>query len=163
KIRFNAGGPLKGGVYLGTSSILSIDGNSFIDGVADYFAGGGTLRIGSVDGITATLNTTNGNVRVSGNKSYNFGGINSYEYFGTMAQATGDGLPTSIPGTLKINNTAGLSTTGVTLTQTTTVHDTLDLTSGKLTTSLTNLVILVDTGAVNLPTPGLSYVNGPMK
>ncbi|MDP4261508.1 MAG: T9SS type A sorting domain-containing protein [Bacteroidota bacterium] len=166
KIRFNAGGAGKGGVYLNPASILSIDDNSFIDGSADYLGGGGTLRIGSSDGITATGNTTNGNIRTGGlgTKSYNVGNsICSFEYFGSSVQVTGNGLPDTVRGTLKINNTAGMGTSGVTLTKSTVVRDTLDLTSGKLTTTLANLITLVDTGAVNLPVPGTSYITGPMK
>lgn len=152
-----------GSIFLNTGSVLSLDANSHIYGNANFSIQGGTLRIGSIDGITSTGNTTNGNIRVSGTKAYNSSGANNFEYFGTSPQVTGDGLPITITGTLKINNTAGIGTSGVTLSQATTVSDELDLRSGKLTTSLANLLTLSDTGTVNLPVAGASYVNGPMK
>ncbi|MEI9911669.1 MAG: hypothetical protein WDO71_19650 [Bacteroidota bacterium] len=101
EVGFTVGNSGTGSVTLASNSILSIAGNSNINGNANYSADGGTLRSGSADGITATGNTTNGNMRVGGTKSYNSTGINSFEYFGTGIQVTGNGLPAVFSGTLK--------------------------------------------------------------
>lgn len=145
------------------TSILSLDDNSYISGSAIFYGQFGTLRIGSPDGITATGNTTTGNVRVSGAKNYNNQSQTNFEYFGTTPQVTGDGLPLTVNRILKINNTAGMGTSGVTLTRNTTVGSlgTLDLTSGKLTSSLAALLNIADNGtAINYSDN--SFVTGPM-
>lgn len=74
----------------------------------------GTLGIGSADGITTFPNAT-GNIR-NLNRIYNSAG--NYTYNGTVAQNTGNGLPTNITGVLTNSNTSA----PVTLVQNTTLN-----------------------------------------
>ncbi len=67
---------------------------------------GATLKIGSPQGITTTGAT--GNIQLGGTRTYN-GGAN-YEYKGTAAQVTGNGLPATLTALLTINNTAATPT-----------------------------------------------------
>lgn len=127
-------------------------------GIASRFEvrSGGNIKIGHADGIMAAAPM--GNVQTC-LRSYSNSA--NYEYNGTSVQSTGDGLPTNISGTLKINNTAGAATTGVSLFQPTTVSGTLDLTSGKLTTTSVFLITVADNAIVS--NAGInSFVNGPV-
>ncbi len=157
-ISFITGGS-KGSVTLNSGSVLSIDGGSYITGGADYASGGGTLRIGSPDGITNMGNTTTGNIRVGGNKVYN--SIGSFEYFGTVPQVTGDGLPTKIAN-LKINNSSGMGTSGVSLSKTDTITGVLDLSRGKLTSLISEILVVAD-NATAIHYTDTSFVYGRMK
>lgn len=118
---------------------------------------GGTIKIGSADGITASAAL--GNVQTCFRK---FDAGANYEYYANAVQVTGDGLPSSLTGTLKINNSAGLPTTGVTLSQSTTVAGTLDLTLGKLTTSAGQLVTINNAASI-INAGANSFINGPAK
>jgi hypothetical protein len=153
---------LNNGYTVNPGSVFSLDETSYIEGTNAGFNGnGGTLRIGSIDGITATGNTTMGNIRVGGNKNYDNAGINSFEYFGTNPQFTGDGLPSTIDGTLKINNSSTAGTgLNVTLSQQTTITGSVDFTQGKLLTFL-NLLTIADNATAN-GSPD-SYVMGPLR
>ncbi len=82
---------------------------------------GGTLSIGSPDGIAAS--GAIGNVRTA-TRVFSTGGL--YRYTGGSAQVTGSGLPNQVAG-LRIENAAGVS-----LTASTTVTGTLQLTTGIL-------------------------------
>ena len=99
---------------------------------------GGLLGIGSPDGIT-NAPALFGNVQTA---TRAFPSAAVYEYNGAVGvtQVTGNGLPASISGILKINTKAGLGTTGVTLTQTTIVTTELILLEGKLTTGMSNIL-----------------------
>ncbi len=93
---------------------------------------GGTLGIGSVDGITST--GTAGNIQVAATRTYSTGG--NYVYDGTAAQKTGEGLPATV-NDLTITNPAG-----VTLMGNTTVAGDLTLSGGgKLTTGSQTLTV----------------------
>ena len=70
-------------------------------------ASGGTLGIGSSVGITTAGNAT-GNIQTT-TRTYNAGGIYLYNA-ASGTQVTGNGLPTSITGGLKISNTSGAVT-----------------------------------------------------
>ncbi len=142
------------------NSIFSLDATSYISGVqASWLGQGGTLRIGSIDGIAASANT--GNVRTP-TRTYTSSGNNGFEYFGSNPQITGTGLPTTITGTLKINNSSALSTLGVTLTNSTTVDGFLDLTAGKLRTSAAQLLSISAIGNISNYSSS-SFVGGPLK
>jgi hypothetical protein len=151
------------GYTVSSGSVFSIDRDSYISGTnAGFNSNGGTLRIGSPDGITGTGNTSAGNVRVGGNKVYSNTSVNTFEYFGTNSQSTGDGLPATIAGILKINNTSDAGTgPNVTLSQPTTVTGSVDFVQGKLLTTSTNLLTIAD----NATTTGSSdsYVIGPLR
>jgi hypothetical protein len=151
------------GYTVNPGSVFSIDGDSYIAGSNAGFNGnGGTLRIGAPDGITAAGNTSTGNVRVGGNKNYNNSGTNNFEYFGTNPQVTGNGLPGTIEGIVKINNTSDAGAgANVTLSQPTIITGSVDLTKGKLLTTSTNLLTIED----NATAAGSSdsYVIGPVR
>ncbi|MBL7884746.1 MAG: T9SS type A sorting domain-containing protein [Bacteroidia bacterium] len=124
----------------------------------------GTLITKHEQGITASGAT--GCIRVTGVRTYNANA--NYTYNGTLAQATGNGLPAVITGTLTIANTLALATGGVTLTQATAIQGAsgtrqLTLTSGRLITTTTNL-ITIGNGSVVSPAGGsaTSYVDGPI-
>lgn len=101
---------------------------------------GAKLFIGSKDGITQMPDSLHGNIRTTGTRS--FSADADYEYYGSVAQVTGDGLP-SMVFKLTVNNSAG-----VTLTNSTTVSDTLKLIEGDLYTE-GNIVTLGEDGALN--------------
>jgi Secretion system C-terminal sorting domain len=89
--------------------ILSFDATSYAtttSGTGTFNMGTGFLRIGSPDGITTSGAT--GNIRTT-NRNYSSGGVNCFEYNGAAAQVTGDGIPTTVTGQLKFNNSNGVS------------------------------------------------------
>jgi hypothetical protein len=65
-----------------------------------------TLKMGSPQGITSSGAT--GNIQLTGTRTYNPAA--NYEYKGTAAQVTGNGLPTTLNALLTINNTAATPT-----------------------------------------------------
>ncbi len=81
---------------------------------------GGTLGVGSVDGITTTA--TQGNIQVAATRTYSTEG--NYTYDGTAAQAVGNGLPATV------NNLSIMNPAGVTLAGNTTVAGDLTLSGG---------------------------------
>jgi hypothetical protein len=91
---------------------------------------GAVLRIGSADGITTSGAT--GSVQ-SATRTFNSSA--DYQYEGSVAQVTGNGLPASINSML-INNTNGVSLSG-----SNTVNSTLTLTAGKLNLGANDLTI----------------------
>lgn len=93
---------------------------------------GGTLGIGSVDGITTT--GTQGNIQVAATRTYSSEG--NYTYDGTAAQVTGNGLPATV------NNLTVTNPAGVTLAGNTTVAGNLRLSGGgKLTLGSQTLMV----------------------
>ena len=82
---------------------------------------------------------TNGNVRVSGTRTYNAAA--NYIYNGTVAQVTGNGLVTA--NNLTINNSAG-----VTLSNSATVNGILNLTSGDLSTGNAAFILTLGNSSV---------------
>jgi len=145
-----------GTLIMGTNTISSPTG------IASTFEvkNGGTVKIGSPYGIAAsTTGPTGGNVQTCIRKFSSFG---IYEYNGTIEQITGDGLPTTISGTLKINNTAGISSLGVTLTNPVTVGGALDLTLGKLRSSSSALISISSGGTIQNYSAS-SFIGGPLK
>lgn len=92
---------------------------------------GGTLVVGSPDGITTFGNTT-GSIRagnVAANRVYDAAA--NYTYASTTSnQVTGTGLPTTHTGILRIENTGAASNNTVTLTTTGSTGSTLQLASG---------------------------------
>ena len=118
---------------------------------------GGILKIQNVDGIVASGAT--GGVQTN-TRTFNAGG--HYHYTSNAAQVTGNALPTTISGSLVINNTQAInaSNTGVTLSQATTISGTLTLTAGVVTTTSTNSLTLSSAGSIS-GGAATSYVNGP--
>jgi MBG domain (YGX type)/Ig-like domain CHU_C associated len=131
-------------------------GTSLLDGSSGSFnlnSGGGIITAHLL-GLSTTLGT--GTIQVTGTKTFNISA--NYTYNGTSAQETGNGL--SGAANLTINNS-----TGVTLTRAVSVSGTLNLTSGILTTTGTNLLSITNTNpttAILRGSPDL-YINGPLK
>ncbi len=107
--------------------------------------GGGsfTLSSGAALGITSTAGITSsgatGNIQVTGTRSFSTGA--NYTYNGSEAQATGNGLPSTV-NNLTINNSSGVN-----LSANTTVNGTLTLTSGNVITEA-NTLSISSTGGV---------------
>jgi hypothetical protein len=135
----NAGSmSVSGTLDLGTSVISNTTGATTFT-----LASGGTLLIGSPDGITSTGAT--GNIQVSSTRSYNAAG--RYIYNGATAQVTGNGLPGTISGAngyLEINNAAGVTLTSAT-SITATGLEGFKLTAGQLSLGNNNLTIATAT------------------
>ncbi len=158
-INFNGAGVSSGAISISGTGVLSFDENSYATGNAFYNGSGGTLRTASADGLTPTGAITTGSIRVSQAKNYDLIGVNNFEYFGTLQQQTGLGLPSFIDGELKINNA---NSAGVILTQATTVSGAFNLTNGRLKTDIVNLLVLSDN--VTMTGGGVqSFVDGPLQ
>ncbi len=152
KIIVENGGTLDMGAF--TISSPSGIGSSF------EVQSGGSVKIGSADGITTSGAT--GNVQTCF-RTYNSAA--NYEYNGTVVQATGNGLPSSLTGNLKIDNSSGISMSGVTLSQSTSISvaGLLNLTAAKLTTTSSNLITLNYTATSVLNASASSFISGPVK
>jgi hypothetical protein len=110
-------------------------GVNIVSGSGSFsLASGGTLRIGSPEGITQS--GASGNIQVSGARSFNSAG--NYMYTGSGPQHTGDGLP-SIVNNLEIKNGAGVSLDG-----NPTVTGRLALAGGNLVTGCNVLTLGTD-------------------
>jgi hypothetical protein len=143
-------------------------------------ASGGTLGIGSVDATGAiTTSGADGNIQVSGTRSFSTGG--NYTYNGSGAQVTGNGLPATV-NNLTIANTSGVTLSGnlaingafgVTYASGTPAlavgSDTLTLNNNAVTITVSGSPIANDAnytivsasgGAVTGPTGGSLTVNG---
>ena len=90
-------------IYIGSGATL-ICGTRLIKGKKFVLASGATIKIGSTTGITAS--SPSGNVQTIC-RSYSSGA--NYEYNGVAAQATGNGLPSSVYS-FTINNFSNWST-----------------------------------------------------
>lgn len=109
-------------------------GTNIVTGAGTFMLdAGGNLSMASAAGITASGAT--GNIQ-TGSRSFSTGG--NYTYNGTSAQATGDGLPTTV-NNLTISNSSGVTMFAASTDYT--VAGTLGLTSGPLTINGNNLII----------------------
>lgn len=110
-----------------------------------------TLRVGSSLGLAAG---TNGNIQVSGTRTYNFNGTgNTFEYNGTGAQVTGAELTGNTLTNLTISNTAGAVTASgnLTVSGNATVSTNATLTLGTLTlTGSGGSAAFAGTGTISL-------------
>ena len=113
--------PAKGQItVLGT---LDMQGNSTLQGADSItVASGGTLKIADVNGLTSTAAT--GNIQVAGTRTYSTGG--NYVFDASGAQVTGAQLPATVNKLFFINSS------GVTVSQATTVTDTFQTTGGAI-------------------------------
>jgi hypothetical protein len=133
------------GLFSNTINFI-IASNSIVEMGSSYFAGTGSftlsnsseIRLGSVSGLVS--GTGSGNIRVSGTRT--FGSSTTIVYNGAAAQATGNGLPSTVYN-LTVDN--GFP---VTLSTTLTVSNTLTLTNGILVLGNQNLTI-AGTGAIS--------------
>jgi len=106
-------------------------GTYTISGAANFtLVSGGSLLIGSVDGITSA--GASGNIQTTGRS---FDQAANYSYNGSSGQASGNGLPSTV-NNLTLNNASGLS-----LSSSTTISGTLTLTSGNVSLADNNLIM----------------------
>jgi hypothetical protein len=160
------------GGILSLSNNLAPTGGTFINGtlncVTNKLTGAGTfflansssakLQIGDANGITTGTGTTSaGSIQTTGN-SRSYPASANYEYKGSVNQAVGNGLPTTISGggALIVTNTGTSPNNIVTLASTSSIQN-VTLTSGKL--SLNGLTVTVTNGTIlnnggNLATTG---------
>ncbi len=116
--------PNGGGAFV-VNGTVNFDAADTLKGEQKFILNpGGTLGIGSADGIVASTDATPyaGNIQVDSARVFSNGA--SYVYNGTSAQVTGSGLPTTV-NDLTIDNAAG-----VTLSQATAIDGTLHLKAG---------------------------------
>ncbi len=141
--------PVNASAVLVDSGTLRTAGFSVAGAGSFTLPDGGTLGIGSADGITV-LGTAAGSVQTTTARDYSTGA--GYIYNGAAAQATGSGLPAAVNG-LVIDNAAG-----VTLTNGCTVNGALDLANGILATGA-NTVTVSGTGSTSRTN---GWVNGSL-
>jgi LPXTG-site transpeptidase (sortase) family protein len=127
---------VEGGTLNTGTNIVSGTGTFTVSNAAP----GGTLGIGSLLGITSSGAT--GNIQTS-TRTFNTGA--NYTYNGSGAQATGNGLPATVRN-LTVNNSAGVS-----LTNSVTVSNALNFSSGRITTGANTIILPV---AATVGTPG---------
>jgi hypothetical protein len=107
---------------------------------------GGNLKIGSKDGVSSAGVYT-GNIQTSGAR--NFNAAANYIYTGIYNQVTGNGLPTTITGSLSVNNTGASNDNIVTLTTNNTETKTLNLNSGYFAAGTGQTLKISNNGTVN--------------
>jgi hypothetical protein len=118
--------------FTGTISGTLNCGTNLVSGAGAFtLASGGTLGIGSVDGITSSGAT--GNIQNTGTRTFNTGA--NYTYSGGAAQVTGNGLPATV-NNLTINNASGVG-----LSSSVAVSSALTLTSGTFSIGANTLSI----------------------
>jgi hypothetical protein len=113
------------------SSIVDMGTSAFLG--TGTFTNNGTIRIGSTDALGAIqTSVTNGNIRVSGLRTFNSSG--TIVYNGTSAQFIGLGHPATSNTTINNSN-------GVTLASDVTINGNLILTSGNVNVSSNTLTL----------------------
>ncbi|MCX6237610.1 MAG: hypothetical protein NTY07_08655 [Bacteroidia bacterium] len=148
-----------GGTYTNTVN-FSVNSPSILDvGTSIINGSDGTFTLNSGAGIITAhaqgLSTTaaTGSIQLTGTKTYNAGA--NYNYDGASAQVTGNGLTGA--NNLTINNAAG-----VTLTSSTAVSGTLNLTSGILTSGANTVTLTNNSTSAVTGGSTTSFVNGAL-
>ncbi|MDB6018009.1 MAG: hypothetical protein JWR19_2498, partial [Pedosphaera sp.] len=108
----------------------TVNSGSVLDLGASVISGSGTFNLSSGAGIiTAHTSGLNGNITVSGTKTFSTGA--NYTYNGNSSQGTGNRLPTTV-NNFTVANTGGNGANIVTLSQNLTVNGTPTISSGVL-------------------------------
>ena len=129
-----------GAIRVESTGTLSTD-SYFLSGKGKFdLRSGGTLKIGSADGISSSGSI--GNIQTA---IRSFSSAANYEYNGTAAQSTGNGLP-SIVNNLLINNSSG-----VLLSNNTKLNGNLSLLQGRLALADKNLTLGSTSSIVGTP------------
>ena len=151
--------PNRGSMELTGNGTLSFDETSFAVGDAFYNGSGGWLITGALSGLITS--GVGGNIQVTGSRNFNFSGVNSYEFKSSLQQFTGNGFPSTVTGTLKVNNT---NQGGLTLTAAVTIatSGTLHLAYGLIKTN-SNFVLAMSNNSTLIGGSALSYIDGPMR
>ncbi|MDX2003493.1 MAG: BNR-repeat neuraminidase N-terminal domain-containing protein [Chitinophagales bacterium] len=125
----------------GTFNFGTASTPTYLIGAGSFTLGAGaTIGITDNAGIQANPGTF-GNIQSTGTRTFSAGA--DYNYIGGI-QASGDGLPASISGSLTVNSGTG----GVVLSQPTTVSGTINLTNGILS-GVSNKLTATSTSTVN--------------
>jgi hypothetical protein len=119
-------------VRVDSTGVLNLGTNTLGGSGAFNLKAYGSLGIGSATGITAS--TASGNIQVTGTRT--FSSTANYKYNGTSAQATGDGLPSTV-NKLTISNSGGT----VSLSSSVAVTDTFALSVGTFAVGTTTLTL----------------------
>lgn len=135
------------------SSTLNL-GSAVLSGSGNFtLAANAGIMIGSSMGITSS--STTGNVKVTGSRSYS--SLANYTYNGTTAQATGNGLPSTV------NNLTFDNEAGVTLSSSTITSGSLSLSKGIVTTNSNTLTLGTSASSTGTLNSLNGYVNGNFK
>ncbi len=122
-----------GGAFVVNGSLTMVD-SSRLQGTASFtLNSGATLKLASKDGIAMLPDSTHGNIRVTGART--FSPDANYEFNGSVAQKTGAGMATTM-NNFSVNNSAG-----VTLTNSSTVNGIFSITGGDLTTGANTVTL----------------------
>ncbi|REJ84295.1 MAG: hypothetical protein DWQ44_06570 [Bacteroidetes bacterium] len=140
---------------------VTVNPNVTLDMADNVFTGNGDftlsstagLIIGSSDGIT--LNQPKGNVQNTGGRNFNSNA--DYTYRGTVAQVSGDGLPSQVRN-LTIQNPSH-----VTLEYSTSVNSTLNFISGNFITNSNVLTVGINTSTVGSISRTSGHVVGNLR
>ncbi len=136
-----------------STSILNL-GNAVLSGNGNFsLAANAGIMIGSSSGITSSSSI--GNVKVTGTRSYS--SLANYTFNGSVAQSTGNGLPSAV------NNLTFDNEAGITLTSSTITSGTLTLLKGIVTTNANTLTLGSSTSSTGTINSGNGYVNGNLK
>ena len=151
---FTSGGTVTGDINFVVNNGATLNmGTSTMSGNIFTLSNGGTLGIGSTNGIT-TAPTASGNIQTT-TRTYNTGA--NYTYNGTASQAAGNGLPTTV-NNLTIDNTGGAGNNTVSLSTSHTVNGVLTFTNGNISTGANSIILPV---AATVSGAGAGkYVNG---
>ncbi len=106
---------------------------------------GATLEMGSADGITASP-AASGNIQTN-TRTFNAGA--AYVYNGSVNQLTGNGLPSSITGSLSIANAGSAGNNTVTLSTNNTTVSTFNLSAGLFAAGSSQNLNLANAGVLN--------------
>ena len=151
--------PNRGNIELTGNGTLSFDEFSLATGDAFYTGNGGWLITGAQSGLQSAGPA--GNIQVTGNRNYNAGGVNSYEFKSNLPQFTGNAFPAIVSGTLKVNNS---NISGLTMNNAITISSsgTLHLANGNIKTNST-ILLTMNNNSTFLGGSALSYVDGPFR
>ncbi|MBL0329963.1 MAG: T9SS type A sorting domain-containing protein [Bacteroidetes bacterium] len=152
-----------GNISVGGTGIINVNALAKLDMRTAAMTGTGTFNLAT----TATLLTQHaGGISTTAatgciqTTTKTFHANANYYYNGTAAQVTGNALPTALTDTLTINNTSTITSSGVTLTQATSLSGNLRLINGRLITS--SAVITISGSGTTSSGSIASFVDGPI-
>ena len=143
------------GVFRGSFSTITINGNTTLQGSGIYdFHSIAINNAASLNHVAPTNISVKGNITNNGIFTHN---ANTVNLTGTTAQQISGASPTTFHD-LVVNHTS----TGITLNQNIQINNSLTLTNGKIISSSTNLITLIDNANSSLGNDS-SFVEGPFK
>lgn len=105
---------------------------------------GATLRTADPNGITASA--ASGAIQTCGTRTYNAAA--NYVFKGSANQVTGDGLPSTVTGSVTINNSGTAGDNSVTLTTSGSTFSTLNLNAGNLLIGIGKTLNIANNGSI---------------